>query len=228
MPVFLHINTATENAIIGISENETVIDFLTNNNQKDHASFVQEAIKNLLQRTGISIKKLDAVSVTQGPGSYTGLRVGMASAKGLCYVLKIPLLTLNTLEIMALSVIEKNAEPERFLYCPMIDARRLEVFTALFDHKLNEVLPASSVIIEPGYLDDIIQKRSIILCGNGAKKFIDLSPHGNLTFDETKISISALAKSSSIKFSNKQFSNLFTTDAAYLKPFFSSQESKSR
>ncbi len=81
MAIILHIDTATVNAVVGISENEKVIDFLTNNNQKDHASFLQPAIKQLLQKNNISISQLNAVSVTEGPGSYTGLRVGMASAK---------------------------------------------------------------------------------------------------------------------------------------------------
>src|SRR6185436_13250566 len=100
MPLILHIDTATENAIVCISKNENIIHVVTNDKQKDHASFLQLAIKRLLEKSNISIHQLNAVSVTSGPGSYTGLRVGMASAKGFCYALKIPLITLNTLEVM--------------------------------------------------------------------------------------------------------------------------------
>ena len=220
MALILHIDTATVNAVVGISENERVIDFLTNNNQKDHASFVQPAIKQLLQKNNISIQQLNAVSVTEGPGSYTGLRVGMASAKGLCYALNIPLLALSTLKVMALSVIEHTTQPELYLYCPMIDARRVEVFTGLYDNELNEILPASSVILVATYLNDILQKKKIIFLGNGAQKFINLSHHSNIIFSEEPISTSALAAISTKKFNEKNFADLHRADSIYIKPFF--------
>jgi len=224
MALILHIDTATVNAVVCISENEKVIDFFTNNNQKDHASFVQPAIKQLLQKNNISINQLNAVSVTEGPGSYTGLRVGMASAKGLCYALNIPLLALSTLKVMALSVIEHTTQPELYSYCPMIDARRIEVFTGLFDNELNEILPASSVILAATYLDDILQKKKIIFSGNGAQKFINLSHHSNIIFSEKTISTSALATISTKKFNEKKFADLYTADSIYIKPFFTAHK----
>ena len=110
MSLILNIDTATEIAIISISNNEEVVRSVTNNNQKDHASFLQPGIKQILSESGITINKLNAISVTAGPGSYTGLRVGMASAKGLCYALNIPLITVNTMEVMALSSINSYKE----------------------------------------------------------------------------------------------------------------------
>src|SRR5678816_960051 len=129
MPLILTIDTATEIATVCISEEDQVLESISNEDQKQHASFLQDGIKNLLQKCGISQKDISAVSVTAGPGSYTGLRVGIASAKGLSYALNIPLILLNTLEVMAKAVMtsDKNITGN-VLFCPMIDARRMDIF----------------------------------------------------------------------------------------------------
>ncbi|MEO6455459.1 MAG: tRNA (adenosine(37)-N6)-threonylcarbamoyltransferase complex dimerization subunit type 1 TsaB [Ginsengibacter sp.] len=221
MSLILHIDTATENAIISVAEEEHVIFSLTNNNQKDHASFLQPGIKELLKQSNVAINQLDAVSVTAGPGSYTGLRVGMASAKGICYALQIPLITLNTLEVMALSVIINTIDPDLYLYCPMIDARRQEVFTALFDKDLNGIIPSCNLTLNPESFDEFLQSRKIIFCGNGAQKFLNLSIHRDLS-QSSKMSISgALALLSSKKFQQKNFADLLHSDPVYLKQFYS-------
>jgi len=218
MPLILHIDTSTENAIIAISKNENVINFITNDQQKDHASFLQPAIKQLLHQNNISIHQLNAVSVTAGPGSYTGLRVGMASAKGLCYALQIPLLALSTLQVMAFSVIENTNEPELYLYCPMIDARRMEVFTALFDDQLNEIQSPHALVLEPTSFDNIAREKQIIFSGNGTKKFIDLlSASPNLLVNSATISPSALVKISIQKFRQKEFADLSNVEPVYIK-----------
>jgi len=220
MPLILHIDTATENAIVCISKNEDIIHVITNGKQKDHASFLQPAIKRLLEKSNISIHQLNAVSVTSGPGSYTGLRVGMASAKGFCYALKIPLITLNTLEVMALSVIEGTNEPGLYLYCPMIDARRMEVFTAIFDDRLNEIQPPCAIVLEQSSFDKFTQQKQIIFCGSGAKKFIDLSPtHSNFIFNQSAIAASALVKISAKKLEQEKFAEVSTAEPMYIKDF---------
>ncbi|MEO6329855.1 MAG: tRNA (adenosine(37)-N6)-threonylcarbamoyltransferase complex dimerization subunit type 1 TsaB [Ginsengibacter sp.] len=224
MPLILHIDTATENAIICISENEHVIYSLTNSNQKDHASFVQPAIKQLLKKSDVLISRLEAVSVTAGPGSYTGLRVGMASAKGICYALKIPLITLNTLSVMALSVIKNTPEPGAYLYCPMIDARRMEVFTALFNEELKEIIPSVALTLKPDFLEDYMQNREIIFCGSGAEKFIKLSDHPNLPYNNNIDTASSMAFLATKKFYQKEFANLLNADPEYLKQFYSIAE----
>ncbi len=219
MPLILNIDTATENATISISQNENVINFLSSNNQKDHASFLQPAIKQLIQLNNFSIDQLNAVSVTIGPGSYTGLRVGLASAKGLCYALNIPLITLGTLEVMALSVIKHIEEPELYLYCPMIDARRMEVFTAIYDDNLNEIITPCAIILEPVTFDKLIRENQIIFFGSGAQKFIDQSLHKNLKFYNGGLSTYALATISSKKFQEKIYTNLIYAEPLYIKQF---------
>ena len=219
MAFILNIDTATENATVGISKNESPVCSLFSNNQKEHASFLEPAIKKVLQQSNISIHELDAVSVTNGPGSYTGLRVSMASAKALCYALKIPLITISTLEAMALSVIENTAQPQLYLYCPMIDARRMEVFTAIFDNELNEVLAPQAIILEPSSFNNLIKARPIIFSGSGSKKYINIAGNSSLLSNFSLISNSALAKLSNHKYQHELFAELSSSEPVYLKQF---------
>jgi tRNA threonylcarbamoyladenosine biosynthesis protein TsaB len=221
MPLLLHTDTATENATVAISKDDGIIDFITNDKQKDHASFLHPAIKGLTEANNISVKQLDAISVTEGPGSYTGLRVGMSAAKGLCYALQVPLITLSTLTAMALSVIEDTSQPELFFYCPMIDARRMEVFTAMFDHQLNEIQSPRAIVLEPGYFEKGAQHKRIIFSGNGAKKMEQIATHSpNFFFSEKHISPSALLKLAIKKFRVKMFADVSNADPLYIKEFY--------
>src|SRR5438270_3192396 len=103
--MILTIDTATDQASVCLSQNGNVLATSINDNQKDHATWIQVAINTLLKEQGFSMQQLKAVAVTEGPGSYTGLRVGMATAKGLCFALQIPLITVNTLKVMACAAI---------------------------------------------------------------------------------------------------------------------------
>ncbi len=218
MALILNIDTATEIAFISISDNDKIFQFAINYNQQDHASFLQPAIKKLLLKLDLSINKLNAIAVTAGPGSYTGLRVGMASAKGLCYALNIPLITINTLEVMALSAmnqIKKNAA----LYCPMIDARRMEVFTAIYDHDLNEILKPCSLILDKNSFAELLKTNTIYFSGDGAAKMKDLLQNDNAVFLNTETSPDAMAKLSYKNFINKSFADVSFSSPFYLKEF---------
>src|SRR5690606_37833050 len=130
MVLILHIETAIETASICLAKDGEVIAHDSNNQQKDHAAWIHNAIKKIMDDAGHPLKTLSAISISAGPGSYTGLRVGMATAKGLCYTLKIPMIALSTLEIMAVAAkVESENNNEMIdLLVPMIDARRMEVF----------------------------------------------------------------------------------------------------
>ena len=143
MSLILNIDTATEKAHVSLSNDAVILQSLYNESQKDHAGFLQPAILRLVKDAAVSLKNIDAVAVTAGPGSYTGLRVGMASAKGICYALQKPLIALNTLEVMAASALYHpgiHAANPVDLFCPMIDARRMEVYTALYNRQLETIL----------------------------------------------------------------------------------------
>lgn len=219
MALLLNIDTATEIATISISERDTIIKAITNNNQKDHASFLQPAIKNLLQKTNLSISKLNAIAVTAGPGSYTGLRVGMASAKGLCYALNIPMITINTLEVMGLSSI-RQTQDHSALYCPMIDARRMEVFTAVYDHHLTEIIKPSSMILDDEVFKDLLQINKIYFSGSGAVKMKEIPDNKNAVFADNEVTPDSMAELSYRNYIKKHFANVSSASPIYLKEFY--------
>ena len=122
---------------------------------------------------GYSLKDLDAVAVSKGPGSFTGLRIGVASAKGLCYALNLPLLGIDTLESMARICKNNLIHSEKTLFCPMLDARRMEVYTALFDQNLNAIEPVNAQIIDSHSFSNILRNQPVVFFGDGMPKCRD-------------------------------------------------------
>jgi universal bacterial protein YeaZ len=220
MSLILNIDTTLENAQVSFAENGIVVSALTNNTQKDHASFLQHAIQQLIKTTGIELKNIDAIAVAAGPGSYTGLRVGMASAKGLCYALKKPLIALNTLEILTMSALEELEEKDNeLLFCPMIDARRMEVFTAIYQKDLTVVLPPCAMILHEKSLEQFISKSKILFFGNGSQKWKTICNHTNALFQEISNSPGCMAKLAHQYFSTGRFVDLAYSDPIYIKDF---------
>lgn len=225
--IILSIDTATDQAIVSLSREGSVVGTLENNAQKDHAAWIQMAINTLLQKHGYTMQQLQAIAVTAGPGSYTGLRVGMATAKGLCFALQIPLITINTLQVMANAAIEqylsKASElPSPLCFCPMIDARRMEVFTAVYDEALQEIVAPKAMILEELSFNEELNNRSLICFGNGSFKWKTVSRYPNVQFIEEKLDIAkSLAKLASRLYLSQNFANLAYTEPVYLKEFYS-------
>jgi tRNA threonylcarbamoyladenosine biosynthesis protein TsaB len=220
MGLILSIDTGTEEAGICLARNEHTLGLLRNNEQKDHAAWLHVAIKQLMENTGLSLQDLNAVACTAGPGSYTGLRVGMAAAKGLCYALKIPLITENTLKIMALAAREQAFERPDYFICPMIDARRMEVFTALYDLELNEIVPAAALVLESQSFDAQLNQKPVVFLGSGVVKWKSVCAHPNAFYIELPFLASHLAFIAHQKFVEKQFSEIFWSEPVYLKEFY--------
>jgi tRNA threonylcarbamoyladenosine biosynthesis protein TsaB len=228
MSLILNIDTATETAHVSISKDGIVLQDAINAEQKDHAAFVQPSIKNILQNAGIPIADIDAIAVTAGPGSYTGIRVGMASAKGLCYALGKPLIAINTLECMAMAAILKLSTTlnyEKKLLCPMIDARRMEVFTAIYGYSLNPVLDPCALVLENTTFDKYLDENPIVFFGNGSRKWKDICTHYNADFQDVSINSAAMSSLSFIKYSNKSldFADIAYTEPFYIKEFYSAK-----
>ncbi|MBX2930838.1 MAG: tRNA (adenosine(37)-N6)-threonylcarbamoyltransferase complex dimerization subunit type 1 TsaB [Chitinophagaceae bacterium] len=227
MALLLHIDTATESAGIYLSENNQLIASEQNHEQKNHASFIQPAIQKILQQQNKSLHNIDAVSVVNGPGSYTGLRVGLASAKGICYALNKPLITLNTLHIMAYTIhhniqhiLPENNHSTPILYCPMIDARRMEVYCALYNQHLQEVFKPTALIIHEQTFSEELNQHYIVFSGNGHDKFKHICTHPHAIYSAityTQNSIIALAEED---FNKKQFANLPYSQPFYLKEVY--------
>lgn len=183
--MLLLLDTANEKASVCLAEAGKIVAEANDHTKMNHAAFIQPAIKKLVQDQSLDLKRLEAIAVMAGPGSYTGLRVGMASAKGLCYALDIPLISVSTLQAMALAVINfrevnRLSEETNFLICPMIDARRMEVFTAVYDAELNEILSPRAMILDHTSFNELLASHKIIFTGNGAEKFTTMLQHQNL------------------------------------------------
>jgi len=225
--IILNIDTATENASICISKEGVPIGTKVNGEQKDHAAWIQVAISELLKEVALTMQDLQAVAVTEGPGSYTGLRVGMATAKGLCYALQIPLITVSTLKAMAygakmqwLPLKAKHNEP--VLLCPMIDARRMEVFTAVYDETLQEILPPNALILDAFSFTKTLHNEWLVCFGNGARKWENISRYPNVLFINEKIDIAkSLAKLASDLYLKGIFADLAYAEPVYIKEFYS-------
>lgn len=219
MPLILNIDTASEKAHISIARNGQVLQARNNDAQKEHASFLQAAVQDILNVSGINIKEIDAVAVTAGPGSYTGLRVGFASAKGFCYALKKPFITISTLEILTASALEALPAAANLLYCPMMDARRMEVFTAVYDQNLDIILDPCAMVLNGSSFEKELSNHKIVFFGNGSTKWEQLCKHPNAAFSPVSISPEAFSKRSNILFEEKIFAELAYSEPFYLKEF---------
>ncbi|MBO9566359.1 MAG: tRNA (adenosine(37)-N6)-threonylcarbamoyltransferase complex dimerization subunit type 1 TsaB [Niastella sp.] len=227
MGLLLNIDTATEHASICIAKDGVAITTMVNREQKDHAGWIQSAIAEAVRDAGFSMQQLEAVAITAGPGSYTGLRVGMATAKGLCYALNIPLITESTLKVIAyatregmgLSSGESPVLPS--LLCPMIDARRMEVFTAVYSIDLEVIIPGGARILDNNSFNKELENNRLIFCGNGMDKWKPLTNHSNAMFYAGEYSASDLAYLAEKQFQQQLWADLAYTEPAYLKEFYS-------
>lgn len=218
MNYLLNIDTATEQASVCLSKGDQVLAQLMNPDQKNHASFLQPAIEQLVQQTGISLQQLDAVAVTGGPGSYTGLRVGLASAKGICYTLNKPLIIINTLEVMAWAAIEREKEVMQ-LYCPMVDARRMEVFTAVYQHDLTAMMAPQAMILDDHSFHELLEKHPILFTGSGSEKLNEILSHPHARFRTIHHDSGHLAQLALKAFADQSFADLAYSEPFYLKAF---------
>ena len=221
MSLILNIDTTSETALVNIAKDGVVLFEEVNPEQKDHAAFLHPAIQVLQKKVGVAIKEIDAIAVCHGPGSYTGIRVGMASAKGLCYALHKPLITVSQLEVLAKDVIDNSENTETdLLYCPMIDARRMEVFTALYHKNLSEEFSPSALILDENSFSNFLLKNKIIFFGSGAGKWEQLCKNENARFANAVNKGLAMSRLTFEKFRVKGFSNLAYTEPLYIKEFY--------
>ena len=220
MSLILLIDSSAEKAQVSIAKDAVILETLYNDSIKDHASFIQPAIEQLFSNAAIPLKNIDAIAIAAGPGSYTGLRVGMASAKGLCYVLQKPLISLNTLEIMAASAIRllpNTRENPSDLFCPMIDARRMEVYTAIYNSQLQLVMPPVACVLTKLSFIELLHNQRIIFFGNGAEKWKILCKHTQALFENVALLPEDMARLAERDYIQRAFSDLSQTEPIYLK-----------
>lgn len=204
---------------MALSNNEEVIAHEKSIVQKDHASFLQLAIKKICEDALINLSAIDAVAVLNGPGSYTGLRVGLATAKGICYVLQKPLILLNTLDVLAFAL-QQNTQSQEVFFCPMIDARRMEVFTALYNNNLNLIRNYTSVVLDNTFLSSERQQHQVIVGGNGSEKLKAITGFEDVTYGALNYSIHHLIKLALKSFKTANFASLAYSEPFYIKPAY--------
>ena len=221
MASILNINTAFETASVILSVDGEIIAEEQSHSQKTHASFLEPAIKKVCSDAHVHLKTINAVSVVNGPGSYTGLRVGLASAKALCYALEKPLILLNTLDVMAHALAEQSLiKPEDFLYCPLIDARRMEVFTALYDKNLSVVKAQFAEILDMHFLEKERETTSIITGGSGSMKLQEILHKENIVYINPLFLSKPAVILSRQAYISEKFSNVAYSEPFYLKPVY--------
>lgn len=222
MALILHIDCAGPDACVSLAEKDHILSELIHKDQMNHASFLQTAIADILEKSNKQLAEIEAVSVSAGPGSYTGLRVGLASAKGICYTLNKPLILLNTLEIMAERLILKQTDSSENLYAPMIDARRMEVFTAIYDDQLQPLLAPGAYVVDG---KDFVQhfeshNKMIYFFGTGMEKWKEICPKGKFAFVSMTAGSAAQNKLAQGYFDQKRFADVAYSEPLYFKSFY--------
>lgn len=217
MALILNIDTAVESGSVCLAKEARSLQFAINSSQKDHASWLHAIIQKIIVEAGRNLADIDAVAVTIGPGSYTGLRVGLSTAKGLCFALDIPLIAINTLEMMAYAVENKEVD----FICPLIDARRMEVFMAVYNKRREEIVKPVALIIESDSFDLILAAGKTIFSGNGSKKLQKTIVHTNAIFNNNAATAADMIHLSERAFVEKNFANLAYVEPFYIKEFYS-------
>lgn len=224
MAKILNIETATSVCSVALSIDGEVVSVQESHTINSHSELITLFSQKVVSDAGLKFFDLDAVSVSKGPGSYTGLRIGVSTAKGFCYGLEIPLISIGTLTGMAAGMRNKldyNTASNNTLFCPMIDARRMEVYTALFAISLDEVKHTTAKIIDKNSFSDYLSTYKLIFAGDGAAKCKDILDYQpNAVFvDDFHPSATYLCKIAEQKFLEKEYENTAYFEPYYLKDF---------
>ncbi len=225
MAVILSIETSTPTSSIALHEDGKLISSQHIHVDKSHAEYLTLSIKNLLETSEFSMKSVNALAVSKGPGSYTGLRIGTSTAKGICYALDVPLIAINTLEAMAYGMAKLLYED--VLLCPMIDARRMEVFCTVTNKELSIIENTSAKIIDIDSYSNLLSKHKMIFFGNGAMKCSTTLSHQKNAIFISGISPSAehIGELAWHEYQQNHFENVAYFEPYYLKDFVAKKPS---
>ena len=218
MAKILNIETSTRVCSAALAIDGEVVSIKESFEKNAHAEKITIFSEEVIKDAGLNFQDIDAFAISKGPGSYTGLRIGVSTAKGFCYALDKPLISIGTLKAMAYGMIEKKGEAaDNYLFCPMIDARRMEVYAAVFNHKLIEIQETRAEIIDEHSFNELLEKRKVVFAGDGASKCREtLSHQQNAVFkNDFHPSAAFMAKLSEQKYNQKDFE-----DVAYFEPFY--------
>lgn len=232
MANILSIETGTDICSVGLSVNGELISIRESGEGKNHAKNIAIFIEDIFRQHAINPNEIDAIAVSSGPGSYTGLRIGVSIAKGFCYANNIPLISVNSLK----SLVECAIEDEKMgivdfymdsntVLLPMIDARRMEVYTQAYDANINQLSDIEAKIINETSFKEM-QNKNIVIFGSGAQKCFDIINIPNKTIIDISPSARGLTNIANQKFKNKEFEDLAYFEPLYLKDFIGTKSKK--
>jgi tRNA threonylcarbamoyladenosine biosynthesis protein TsaB len=230
MALILNLETASPVCSIALSRNGIPLSFRESTEDKSHATRMTVFIMELLKEAGIETDDLDAISLSIGPGSYTGLRIGTSVAKGLAYGSGIPVIGIPTLKALAngfsgghASVMTPTGTQTPILLCPMLDARRMEVYSAVYDTHLNEISPVEATILEPNSFHKLLEENTICFFGTGSIKAAEIIHHSNARFfPDLDLSASFQSELAEYLFNRSEFLDTAYFEPHYLKEFIAS------
>lgn len=228
MATILHIETSTTVCSVALSKDGEITGVQESVQPNVHAEKLAVFIDTLMKEAVLSYSALDAVAIGTGPGSYTGLRIGTSTAKGLCYALDKPLLAIPTLKAMALAS-AITVQRKDIYYCSMIDARRLEVYTGLYDYAGKEIMPVEAKILDTLSFAELLNKKTIAFSGDGMPKMKALLAKDSancIWMDDVYASAKNMALLSEEYYAKKEFSNVAYYEPFYLKDFVAGKKMK--
>lgn len=216
MAVILNIETSTKVCSVGLAIDGTIKVLKESHVANSHSELITLYSEEVINESGFSFADIDAIAVSMGPGSYTGLRIGVSTAKGFCFAINKPLIAIPTLKAMAAGMIELVSDDD-CLVCPMIDARRMEVYTSIFDKGLQTIQKTEAIIIDSKSFDEFLKKKKVYFGGDGAAKCIEAFTHQKnaIVMDSFHPSVNSMSRLSEEKFQLQQFE-----DVAYFEPFY--------
>ena len=217
MSCILNIETSTETCSVAVCQDGSVIFEKINNEANSHTKYLASFVEEAISFADSHAIPLDAVAVSAGPGSYTGLRIGVSTAKGVCYGRNIPLIAIPTLKLLCVGpLLSDEIEDEKALLCPMIDARRMEAYTAIYDRALKEVRKVQADIIDEYTYSEWLDKGIVYFFGNGAEKCKEVIKHTNARFiDNVHSSAKSMLPLAELAIAKGDY-----VDVAYFEPFY--------
>lgn len=225
--MILNIETATNVCSVCLSEEGNIIAQKISYEDKSHSELLTVFVEQIVAEKNIELKNLDAIAVSMGPGSYTGLRIGVSAAKGIAYATEKPLIAVSTLQTMVKMVLDKHKISADAILCPMIDARRMEVYTALFAQNGLQTREIEAEIIDENSFAEILNTKEIYFFGNGANKCKQTITHPNAKFiDNIYPQARYMAEISAQKLQNRNFEDVAYFEPFYLKNFIATKPKK--
>ena len=217
-PIILHIETATDVCSVALSRGTEIIGLKEEAGGNNHAKNLLPFVDEVLKQSGVRMSEINGVAVSIGPGSYTGLRIGVSTAKGIAYTAGIPVMAISTLESIAqgAKTLWSETSTESVQIVPMIDARRMEVFTTRFDYVMQPLEDVSAKIVDENTFAELLSEQKVLFCGNGMPKCRELlSAFSNACFMDAPISAKNMLPTALKKWQNSDFE-----DVAYFEPFY--------